>query len=580
MTRGGGRVAAGAGVALLLAAPVGLVGALRGRPVLSAVGGVGTWLAADRLLRWVAPRLPERAGAVPAALQAGLTVEQALVLVLVLRSGKVSRTAEDTAVVTAVLLAAARGAWLGLQLAQAELRRERILVRNLDVPGAQLPRQSRLLTGPGLPAPAWPGLGLSLVAAAAVLTGSSGVLLGGCALALVPTAALTAAQLPVLAALRRAPRGRAHRDLVHGALLRHAPLVVLYFGGGPGSVYAATAWLRTLERIRQPAFVLLRDPAALDRLGETVLPVVCVPRIDDVFPFSQPTPMVSLFAVNETENLRLLRNPRLRSAFVGHGDSDKAGSTSPLSRAYDEIWVAGPAGRRRYRAADVGVRDDAVREVGRPQAADVQPARPSPGGTPYTVLYAPTWEGLELDSHTSSLQVAGRQVVAELLALPDVRVLYRPHPRTGSRVAAAAAADRDIRSALRAAGEPHRVLAGDGVDLGACFDDADALVTDVSSVIPDFLASGKPYFVVDVRGLPDADFRREVPTAGAAYVVGPAAKGLRTGLADARDGDSLRERRLLLRGDLLGPPVEDAYAVVSDAVDALAALRRGPVSGR
>lgn len=565
---------------ILLAAPVGLVGALRGLPVLSAVGSLGTWLATDRLLRRVAPRLPERGGAVPATLQAGLTVEQALVLVLVLRSGRVSRAAQDTAVATVVLSTAARIAWTGLQLASAELRRDRILVRNLTVPGPPLPPPSRLLTGHGLPAVAWPGLGLSLVAAAAVLTGSSGLLLAGSVLGLGLTAGLTGAQLPALAALRRAPRGRAHRDLVHGALQRHAPLVVLYFGGGPGSVYAATAWLRTLERIRQPAFVLVRDPAALERLGATVLPVVCIPHNDDVLPFAQPAPLVGLFAVNETENLRLLRSRSLRSAFIGHGDSDKSGSASPLSRAYDEVWVAGPAGRRRYRESDVGVRDDAVREVGRPQAADIRPARPRPVGTPYTVLYAPTWEGLDPDNHESSLQVAGRQVVAELLALPDVRVVYRPHPRTGSRVAAVAAADRLVRAALRSAGEPHQVLAGDGVDLVACFDDADALVTDVSSVIPDFLASGKPYLVVDVRGLPEAQFRREVPTAGAGYVVGPAAEGLRAGLADARGGDSLRERRLQLREDLLGPADRDAYAVFSDALDALASLRHQPAAER
>ena len=56
---------------------------------------------------------------------------------------------------------------------------------------------------------------------------------------------------------------------------------------------------------------------------------------------------------------------------------------------------AGPAGRDRYRLADVGVRDEQVREVGRPQLAEITRAADGSPATPglFTVLYAPTWEG-------------------------------------------------------------------------------------------------------------------------------------------------------------------------------------------
>lgn len=557
-----------------------LVAAVQGLPLLAAAGSLGIYLGLHLLLRQLQTRPVERLGGLLAALSGVLACEQALVLVLVLGDAGTDRRSDVAAVVTVVVLAALRLAWSALQLADGQLRRDRILVRNLGVPDEQLFGDSRLLSGRGLPVSAWPGLVLSMGAAAGVAASSSSTLLVACALAALAALVLLLLPLPRLLALVRAPRGTAHRDLVRAALRPHAPVVVLYFGGGPGSVYAANTWLPTLERVRQSAFVMLRDPAALARLAPTTLPVVCAPGRRDVFSFAQAPLQVSLFPVNETENLRLLRSRELRSAFVGHGDSDKSGSASTLSRAYDEVWVAGPAGRQRYTEADVGVRDEQIREVGRPQTAQVQlPSSRRPAGGPYTVLYAPTWEGLDLANHESSLQVAGPTIVSQLLGLEDVRIVYRPHPLTGSRRADVARTHRGIVARLRAAGAPHQVQEGDGVDLFACFDEADALVTDISSVIPDFLASTKPYFVVDVRSLAEEEFRRDVPTAAAAYVVQPTGEGLLDGLADARGADSMRARRLALREHLIGPLTDDPYGRFSQALDELGGLRRSRPRG-
>src|SRR5206468_5383783 len=110
-------------------------------------------------------------------------------------------------------------------------------------------------------------------------------------------------------------------------------------------------------------------------------------------------------------------------------------------------WVAGPVGRRRYAEADIGVRPDVIVEVGRPQAGG------SPAGPPIpTVLYAPTWEGWGDDPHHSSLALAGPALIRALLAVPGLRVIYRPHPLTGRRDPALRAAHAEVVRALRAAG--------------------------------------------------------------------------------------------------------------------------------
>ena len=59
------------------------------------------------------------------------------------------------------------------------------------------------------------------------------------------------------------------------------------------------------------------------------------------------------------------------------------------------------------------------------------------------MLYAPTWEGDADYNNYSSLDTIGREVVARVLAVPDVRLVYKPHPRV------ATSSDPEIHAAHR-----------------------------------------------------------------------------------------------------------------------------------
>ncbi len=67
------------------------------------------------------------------------------------------------------------------------------------------------------------------------------------------------------------------------------------------------------------------------------------------------------------------------------------------------------------------------------------------------MLYAPTWEGWDGNPGNTSLIAAGENIVRALLADPGVRLLYKPHPLTGSVDPRAGAADLRIRELIRAA---------------------------------------------------------------------------------------------------------------------------------
>jgi len=513
-------------------------------------------------------RLPDTGSPVQGdLLHAASSVRRLLLLAHVLRSGELAGGSQAAFV---VLVAAAEVLLAGhrvLQVVDDRLRSRRAEVRNLPGAAGPLPPRSGLLGGPGRQLVGAAELLLPLSLAVTPLLGSYAVVVAAAGAAVLLVLAVLLAAGRSLLPLWRRPRGDRLVRAAHEAVLAHAPAVIVYLSEGPQDLHCLKGWLGTLEALERPAVVLLRDMDTLQRLPATTLPAVCVPRRRDLRSFGLPSARVALFVTHSPGNVDLVRDETLASAHIGHGDSDKAASRNPVNALYDELWVAGPAARRRKLAGLT--RPMPVRVVGRPQVRGVQPARPLLPGTPLRVLYAPTWEGLAEDPYESSLLHSGPAIVRALLSSPDVEVVYRPHPKTGFRTAAFSRADEQVRALLTAAGPQHRVARPGDVDLYTCFDEVDVLVADISGVVTDFLASDKPYFVVDGRGLPETEFRAANPSAAGAYLVGPSGAGLAEGLQLARTSDPLRPRRRETRADLLGPVDQDPLVLFRQAVDEL-----------
>lgn len=409
------------------------------------------------------------------------------------------------------------------------------------------------------------------------------------------------------------------------------PEVVVYFAAAGPWRYQVETWLEPVERLGVPAVVVVRDGEVLGSLAATSLPVVCVPKASRLMTLGLPAATVALYPGNAGDNIHLLRRRELCSVFVGHGESDKSASTNPFNLVYDQIWVAGPLGRERYRGAGHELPDDRIVEIGRPQL--LVPARERPAGVA-SVLYAPTWEGWGDEPFHTSLPHCGVALVRALLARPGIRLLYRPHPLTGSRDAAVRRAHEQVVRLLHEAGaagpeaapgpvpappvprgdlldlavasgagprwsrrehtarvaawsghywaaappDRHRVLTPPAPDLYDCFGAADLLVTDVSSVISDWLATEGPYAVLNSGGLPAADFLTRFPSARGGALLGPDLRGLEAFLDSARGGpDPTATDRRALRVALLGADSPDAQSRFRAAVDALrTAPPRGP----
>ncbi|MEH0936251.1 CDP-glycerol glycerophosphotransferase family protein [Micromonospora sp. CPCC 205543] len=346
----------------------------------------------------------------------------------------------------------------------------------------------------------------------------------------------------------------------------YRPEVAFYFAGPAKDVYQANMWLAPTEALGRPAVVLMRSREAFKELADTRLPVICVPAGVDFMNLEFGSVRAALYAANVGANIHMLREPGMKHVFVGHGDSDKQASVNPYSKVYDEVWVAGLAGRERYARAGVGVLDADITEIGRPQLAGVHTFGAESVDRPFTVLYAPTWEGwLDDDPYHTSLVLMGERIVAGLLATtPAVRLVYKPHPLTGTRSKEAKAVHQRVVERIRAAGGDtdatsldgtrHLVVTGRTPALFDCFNQTDLLISDVSSVVSDFVQSQRPYVVANPGGLSEDEFRRDYPTSRAAYLLSRDCGELEKIVAVTRAGDDpMTEARRELKTYLLGP---------------------------
>ncbi|MFG2285373.1 hypothetical protein ACGFOU_04795 [Streptomyces sp. NPDC048595] len=428
-------------------------------------------------------------------------------------------------------------------------------------------------------------------------------------------------------------------------LAEYQPTVGMYFSGGSSSAYQANMWLSTLASLDGNPIIVLRERFMVQKIDATDVPIVCIPKVANLMRLEHSTLKMLLHPANSGKTSQILRIPSIKHAFTNHGESDKLSSCNPYAKAYDEVWVAGPAARDRYQLADIGVEDKDVIEVGRPQLAPIRPYEGAPAGRLTTVLYAPTWEGWDGNPGNTSVILAGENIVRALLADDNVRLLYKPHPMTGSVDPRAGAANVRIQAmieeangrrsgarpgpeaaaelarrteelnalttsafrksadelermrlqgtpeegraaAVEAAGAAwveaywnsfpeweHRIITTARPGIFDCFNQADVLISDVSSVVSDYLTSEKPYAVANTSGMSEADFRANFPTVRAATILTPEADEVQTLLAAVRNPelDTLAAERAELKEHLLGPSDPPSSVRFNQAAQALCA---------
>jgi CDP-glycerol glycerophosphotransferase (TagB/SpsB family) len=361
------------------------------------------------------------------------------------------------------------------------------------------------------------------------------------------------------------------QNLVPRAVAAYAPDFVVYTSRPDDATHQVTMWLPYLQRAGRRFIIVTRSAVPAAALAaKTDVPVVEARALRDLEALVVPSLKAAFYVNASSGNGALVRFQHLTHIYLGHGDSDKPTSYNPTHAIYDQVFVAGPAAARRY--ADHGVRipADKFTIVGRPQVENVKPSTTPIAEVPQpTVLYAPTWRGDFEETMLYSLP-SGERIVSGLLAR-GTTVIFRPHPssyESPDDVAVIRRITLLLEADRRRTGRAH--LWGPAAEkertILECINDSDAMVSDVSSVVSDYLFSGKPFAMVAVPAEPQA-FVEEFPVARASYVIRGDLSDLDVQLEKMLGADPLAGRRADVRADYLGNfPVDSYAATFVDAV--------------
>ncbi|MGP5079927.1 CDP-glycerol glycerophosphotransferase family protein [Brachybacterium alimentarium] len=366
---------------------------------------------------------------------------------------------------------------------------------------------------------------------------------------------------------KRIQARRGFQSTLSERLAEMGPVFYLYWHAPPRSAFQVTMWLPYLERLGVPFVLVVRTVPNFRQLeAATKHPVLLRRSLADLDALIIPSARGVFYVNNAMRNNHMVRYSELTHIQLLHGESDKASSTNPVIRMYDRDFVAGQAAIDRFKRFGVSMHSEIFRIVGRPQVENVTAERGPIGELEdRSVLYAPTWQGYQAASNYSSL-LAGGAIVRGLLDR-GCRVVFRPHPYSSRDPALREACNAicqmlDADAAANGREHLYGALAEVEMSVVDCFNVSDAMISDVSAVVGDFLHSGKPLAMVSPR-TGAAEFVEAFPMARAAYVIvadGSAMQNLEQVLDELIGFDSRREERLQWANYYLGDIPRENYA--------------------
>lgn len=364
-----------------------------------------------------------------------------------------------------------------------------------------------------------------------------------------------------LAAARLSIRARMREAIAHPEI-RKARIAFYFSAPDLEQPEHVRIWAEEINAIDIPWFVILRESHHLKAFDEANLPMaLIVPDDAALGTCLPPQTRIVFYANNSQKNRKMMAlHPDVLHIQLLHGDSDKPPSYSPLTKNYDLVFVAGQMGIDRYAQNGVHIPAEKFRIVGRPQVRAISNLPRDSADCLRKIIYMPTWRGFFEDTQFSSLDRASEIIETVLASNARLELHFKPHPLS-YKDPLWPQFERDIRKALNRV-RPNGnqgVFREDGTSPFDLYNEADLLITDISSVMIDFLYSGKPFLVIQPHAFNAANASK-FPSLGASYQVFPTLQNLPVLIETAMGHDPLAKKREEVRvyafGDYGRPPGE------------------------
>lgn len=339
----------------------------------------------------------------------------------------------------------------------------------------------------------------------------------------------------------------------------YEPEVIMYVCGVQGGNYQLEQWLKTLEKLHRRVLIVVREKFWLDSASKTTLPMAYAKRMIDVERLMSPRTKVCLYPANGIKNAHMMRRTELKHIFINHGESDKVVNTSKFLNAYDMWYLAGIMAKERMESAGFNLNNNNYRLIGRPPLSlKIDNAFTEPD----MVLYAPTWEGFDDNACYSSIVSHGRNLIADLIR-NEIPFIFKPHPLTGHVKKEFKKELFVLENMVKKSDNGTLAKEDDILDL---MNRSSFLVTDISSVMNDYLQTGKPFFVTNPSSMAIEDFNREFKTTQAAYIY-EIGQDFSTILQKVVTFDSMSKVRKEVKESSLGPDTPTAFEIFSSCIE-------------
>lgn len=298
------------------------------------------------------------------------------------------------------------------------------------------------------------------------------------------------------------------------------PKVVIYTSGIKNVGYQTNMWLPVIERLGIPVGVVIRDLHIYKEVVSTDVPIYYFKKMNELECLVEAGVKTILYPANTMKNVQSLRFYALNHFFINHGESDKVVNQSKMMCAYDKILLAGDLAERRLKSVGLRFHEDQIVHVGRPQVELALEKLEEPKEKISTILYAPTWEGFVEQADYSSVSSFGLKLLDDLIGSGSYEILYKPHPFVGNNLDSVPAQYKDKLEELATNSDAVTFL-GPSSNIHDLMNQSDLLITDISSVLNDYLYTQKPIILTNTIQVSKEQFLLEYPTSEAAYLLNP-----------------------------------------------------------
>lgn len=327
--------------------------------------------------------------------------------------------------------------------------------------------------------------------------------------------------------------------------------IAIFLSGLENVSYQINQWIPVLEKLNLPIIIIVREMHCLIGIKKTTLPIVFanqLPHYEKILLTSNIKTI--LYPANPQKIMESLRFSHINHYFINHGESDKSVNQYKYLRSFDKLLVSGPIALERLQKSGLHLPLNQIIQVGRPQTELLLKYKLNNLNDIKTILYAPTWEGFTADANYCSVNEFGYNSLVFILQINKFKIIFKPHPYTGSKNSNTRKYLTLITLLENKYPQSFEVRSKND-DIYEAMNESDLLITDISSVLNEYLASNKPIILLNAQNIPTQLLIQNFPSSQVTYNV-TNSNEIEKSISDILKEDPLQEKRIAYKRNTFG----------------------------